>query len=77
MKFYGRTQNWLKGEQIEGSGIPISGIVISPLFWKFGSTPNARVLTIPIMIVGMLLTLGMESRMFSNQKVLSGTPQRV
>jgi len=74
MKFYNHTQNWLKGELFEGTIILITGIIliiISLLFWKFGSTPNAKALIIPLMVVGLLFTLGIGSMMFSNQKRIS------
>jgi MFS family permease len=71
MEFYQHTQNWLKGEFFEGTIILISGIVliiISLLFWKLGTTPNAKSLILPILIVGLLFTLGIGSMMASNQK---------
>jgi hypothetical protein len=74
MKFYCHTQDWLNGEQFEGTIVLISGIVliiISLLFWKFGSTPNAKALIIPIMLVGLLFTLGIGSMMIANQKRIS------
>lgn len=71
MNFYQYTQNWLKGELFEGTIILITGIVliiIALLFWKFGSTPNAKSLIIPILAVGILFSLGIGSMMISNQK---------
>jgi hypothetical protein len=74
MDFYRYTQNWLKGEQFEGTIILISGIIlilISILLWKFGSTPNAQALIPPIMTVGLLFSLGIGSMMVSNEKRIS------
>ena len=71
MNFYQYTQNWLKGELFEGTIILITGIVliiIALLFWKFGSTPNAKSLIIPVLVVGLLFSLGIGSMMISNQK---------
>lgn len=71
MDFYQHTENWLKGELFEGAIILVSGIilvVISLLFWKYGTTPNAKALVIPILIVGLIFTLGIASMMVSNQK---------
>jgi membrane-bound ClpP family serine protease len=71
MDFYQHTQNWLKGELFEGTIILFSGIIliiISLLFWKYGSTPNAKSLIIPILVVGLLFSLGIGSMMISNQK---------
>ena len=71
MDFYQHTQNWLKGELFEGTIILFSGIIliiISLLFWKYGSTPNAKSLIIPILVVGLLFSLGIGSMMISNEK---------
>lgn len=71
MNFYQYTQNWLKGELFEGTIILISGIIlviVALLLWKFGSTPNAKSLILPILVVGLLFSLGIGSMMISNQK---------
>ena len=71
MDFYKHTENWLRGELFEGTLILITGIlliIISGLLWKFGSTPNAKALIIPTLVVGLLFSLGVGSMMFSNQK---------
>ena len=71
MDFYQHTQNWLKGELFEGTIVLISGvllIIISLLFWKYGSTPNAKSLIIPFLVVGLLFSLGIGTMMISNQK---------
>ena len=74
MKLYEHTQNWLKGELFEGTIVLVSGIIlliISLVLWKFGSTPNAKALIIPIMVVGLLFILGIGGLMVSNQKRIS------
>lgn len=71
MNFYQYTQNWLKGELFEGTIILITGIVliiIALLFWKFGSTPNAKSLILPILVVGLGFSIGIGSMMISNKK---------
>jgi heme/copper-type cytochrome/quinol oxidase subunit 4 len=71
MDFYQYTQGWLKGELFEGTIVFISGIllvVISLLFWKYGTTPNAQSLVIPIMVVGLLFAVGIGFMIFSNQQ---------
>lgn len=71
MDFYQHTQNWMKGELFEGTIVLISGIIliiISLLFWKYGSTSNAKSLIIPILVVGLLFSLGIGAMMISNQK---------
>jgi membrane-bound ClpP family serine protease len=75
MDFYQNTNNWLKGELFEGTIILITGIIlciISLLFWRFGSTPNAKSLITPVMVVGLLFSLGIASMMVSNQKRTAG-----
>jgi len=74
MELYEHTQNWVKGELFEGTIVLVSGIIlliISLVLWKFGSTPNAKALIIPIMVVGLLFTLGIGGLMVSNQKRIS------
>ena len=74
MDFYQNTQDWLKGELFEATILLISGIIlliISLILWKFGSTPNAKALIIPIMVVGLLFILGVGGFMVSNQKRIS------
>lgn len=71
MNFYQHTQNWLKGELFEGTIILISGIaliIIAGVLWKYGSSPNAKSLIIPILVLGLLFSLGIGSMMISNQK---------
>lgn len=71
MNFYQHTQDWLKGELFEGTIILFSGIVlinISLLFWKYGTTPNAKYLVIPILVVGLLFSVGIGAMMFFNKK---------
>ena len=57
MEFIQYTINWVKGEIFEAIIIAIIGAVIvlcSGLFWKFGTTPYAKALVIPLLIVGMI-----------------------
>lgn len=71
MDFYQHTTHWLKGELFEGTIILVFGVIlliISLLLWKFGLTANARSLVIPILVVGLLFSLGIGSMMISNQK---------
>ena len=71
MNFHQHTLNWLKGELFEGTIILISGIVliiIALMLWRFGTSPNAKSLIIPILVVGLLFSLGIGSMMISNEK---------
>lgn len=62
MDFIQHTFNWIKGEILEGTIITIVGFIIIStafLFWKFGNTPNAKALIIPLLITGLIpLVLG-------------------
>jgi Na+/melibiose symporter-like transporter len=56
MEFIQHTTNWVKGEIFEGTIIGSFGlltIICSLLLWKFGQTPNAKALIIPLAIVGI------------------------
>ena len=73
MEFIVHTLNWTKGEIFEGMIIGISGVVSLVcvwLFWKFGTTPNARALVIPLLIFGLLSTATGMSMIISNQNRL-------
>ena len=48
------------------SGIII--IVISLLIWKYGTTPNAKSLVIPLMVVGLFFSIGISTMMISYPK---------
>ena len=57
MAFIEHTVNWVKGETFEAGMIGIYGtmlIVLAVYFWKFGNTPAARALVIPVLVVGLL-----------------------
>lgn len=61
MSFYNHTQAWFNGEQFEGVLIFIFGMVLvllSYILYQFGSTLNTKALTIPILVVGLLYTIG-------------------
>lgn len=71
MNFYQHTQNWFSGELFEGKIILISGIIItivSLFIWKFGTTPNAKSLIIPLMVVGLLFSIGVGSMLINYPK---------
>ena len=73
MNFYHHTQTWFNGELFEGKVILISGIIItfiSILFWRFGTTPNAKAMVVPLLVVGLLFSLGVGAMM-------SGYPKRM
>ena len=64
---------WYKGEIFEATIIAIAGsllLVVSLIFWKFGKTPNAQAIVIPLTAVGLLLTLTGVFMASSNAKKL-------
>ena len=78
MSFYQHTQNWFSGELFEGKIVLISGIIItivSLIIWKFGTTPNAKSLIIPLMVVGLLFSMGVGSMMMSYPKRMEQAEQ--
>lgn len=73
MEFIQHTFNWIKGEIFEGILIAVFGlitVVIALLFWKFGTTPNAKAIIIPLLVVGLFSTATGVSMYFTNQKRL-------
>lgn len=78
MNFYQHTQQWFNGELFEGKIIFISGILIiaaSLLLWKFGSTPNAKSLVLPLLFVGLLFSVGVGSMLISYPKRMHAAEQ--
>ncbi|WP_349663415.1 hypothetical protein IZU89_12425 [Cellulophaga lytica] len=58
MNIIEHTTNWYKGEIFEGTLIGIAGvllIIVSMAFWKFGKTPNAQAMVIPLAVVGLFI----------------------
>jgi hypothetical protein len=71
MSFIEHTINWTKGEIFEGTIISISGFIflLSGLaFWKMGTTPHAKTMIVPALIIGILMASVGLSMYFSNQK---------
>lgn len=61
---------WAKGEQFEGMCIAIGGVLsifIAGLLWKYGATINAKSLTIPTLVFGILFTLMGSYMVYSNE----------
>lgn len=57
MEFIDCTINWAEGEILEAIIIGVFGAIIvlcGLLFWKFGTTPNAKSLIIPLIIIGCI-----------------------
>ena len=57
MEFIHHTTNWIKGEMVESITIGCVGLLIllgSLLLWRYGSTPYARALIVPLLVVGII-----------------------
>lgn len=70
MDFIQHTVNWSKGEITEAIIMGIFGIIIvlsSVLLWKFGDTPYAKALVIPLFVVGIIPVIMGISGTISNK----------
>lgn len=72
------TISWIKGELFEAKLIVAFGlltIIAGFLFWKIGTTPNARALFIPLLVVGAIYTSIGGGMLYSNPKRMIALPQ--
>lgn len=70
MEFIEHSIAWCRGEIFEGRMLALFGAVIVTLaliFWRMGSTPSARAMFIPLLVVGALALVAGLSMNFSNQ----------
>lgn len=71
MEFIHHTINWTKGEIFEGIIIAIFGaivVIFSFIFWKFGLTPGAKALFIPLLVVGLVFVGSGIAMNYTNKK---------
>lgn len=57
MEFIEHTLTWIRGERIESIIIAVAGLLIivsSILLWRFGNTPYAHALIVPLLVVGLI-----------------------
>ena len=77
MDFIQHTIEWCRGEIFEGRLILLFGIVtiiIAFLFWKAGTTPGARAMLWPLLIVGLLYSMTGAGMMYNNnQRIINYT----
>jgi len=74
MDFIQHTLNWTRGEILESTIFGIFGfacLLISAAFWKFGSTPGARALIIPMLVIGLLYTAVGSFGIYNNTQRLT------
>lgn len=73
VNFFNNTSAWINGEIFEAILIFVFGIVTilsGALFWKFGATPNAKALVIPLAVTGIVYASLGGSMYISNHKRL-------
>lgn len=78
MEFIQHTIHWIKGELFEAKLIFAFGfasIVAGFLFWKIGSTPNAKALLIPLVVAGAIYSTIGAGMLYSNSKRMKELPQ--
>lgn len=78
MELIQHTTNWIKGELFEAKLIVAFGlltIIAGFLFWKIGTTPNAKALLIPLIVVGAVYTSIGGGMLYSNPKRMVELPQ--
>lgn len=72
------TINWIKGELFEAKLIVTFGIftiLAGFMFWKIGTTPNAKALFIPLVVVGLIYSVIGGGMLYSNPKRMAELPQ--
>lgn len=78
MDIFQHTTDWIKGELFEGKLVLLFGIltcVSAVLFYKIGTTPNAKAMLWPLLIAGfMFIGIG-GGMLYSNPKRLSEFPK--
>jgi hypothetical protein len=65
------TINWTKGEIFEATLFGAFGfliIIIAAIYWKFGTTPNAKAMVIPLLVVGLFFAAMGVFGVLNNQK---------
>lgn len=71
MDFITYSLQWTKGEIFEAAIFGSFGlvtIIVAIIFWKFGETPNAKAMLIPLIVVGILFAGAGASGVINNQK---------
>lgn len=73
MNFIEHTMNWTRGELLEATLISVTSLLLiagAGLFWKYGTTPAAKGIILPLLVVGLILGVSGVSMLVSNQKRL-------
>lgn len=78
MEFIQNTISWIKGELLEASIILAFGtatILAGIFFYKLGSTPNAKALLLPFLIIGLIYASIGAGMLVSNKNRMATYPQ--
>lgn len=78
MNFFNNTSTWIEGEIFEAVLIFVFGVFVilsGIMFWKFGTTPNARALIVPLIVAGAVYAAIGSSMYFSNRNRLHAYQQ--
>ncbi len=71
MDFIQHTINWCSGEIFEGKLLALWGLailIVTFFFWKTGTTPFAKAIVIPLLVVGLLTVASGASLVINNNK---------
>ena len=74
MTFFKHTENWFKGESVEAWMLVLFGsalVLLAIFFWKFGHGPTTRVMILPFLVVGLLISLGAGAGLLRNPSRLA------
>ncbi len=77
MEIMQHTFSWIKGELFESKMIiafGITTIILSILFSRIGTTPNAKALFLPFLIIGIIYAAIGSNMLYSNTKRLEAMP---
>jgi len=79
MEFIDHTLAWCRGEIFEGKMVALFGLtvlIISFLYWKFGSTPFAKAMILPMLVVGVLNFSAGAYLIINNHKRIENYPAK-
>ena len=71
MEFIQHTINWVRGEILESVVFGAFGfitLIISIIFWRFGKTPNAKGMIIPLLVIGLFYFIAGAVNIYRNQQ---------
>lgn len=78
MEIIQHTTHWIKGELFEGKLVLLFGTVTllsAILFYKFGTTPNAKAMLFPLLVAGLMFIGIGGGMLYSNPKRLAEFPK--